>query len=170
MKTRVFYVLLVFFSVSPVALLFLLLLGEKVIYNNTPSYPMGLYLVEKKASYDKGDLVLVCMGDNKDFLSKNKGYIKKSIIYCKNGFAPLIKKIVAMDGDKVEVTQREVLINGQKQKNSSLIEEVKPCYGVHTLKQGEMWIMSDYHPASFDSRYFGTVATKNILGGVRYFW
>lgn len=45
MKTRAFYVLL---SVSPIAILFVFLLSGKVIYNNTPSYPMGLYLVEKK--------------------------------------------------------------------------------------------------------------------------
>lgn len=82
----------------------------------------------------------------------------------------MIKKIVAISGDTVKVTQRGVLINSKIQKNSSVIEKVKPFYGVHTLKQGEMWIMSDYHPASFDSRYFGAVATKNILGGVRYFW
>lgn len=130
-----FIIVLVYFGVT-----------KKVIYNATPSYPTGLYLVTSKNEYGKGDLVAVCTDGNNVFEAKNKGYIQRSTFYCANGFAPLIKKIAGVAGDKVDVTPRGVWINGDKQKNDLILPQVKPCLGRHKIGKGQIWIMSDFHP------------------------
>jgi len=167
MQSRAF---LVFVMVLPVFILYVSLASGKVIYNSTPSYPTGLYFVEQQSAYTKGELVLICADGNKEFEIKNKGYVTASTTHCTNGFAPLIKKIVANKNDVVEVTQAGVYINKVKQSKSTILPQVEACMGLHYLKDDAIWVMSDFNSASFDSRYFCELSINKIIGKVRFFW
>jgi type IV secretory pathway protease TraF len=38
------------------------------------------------------------------------------------------------------------------------------------LSDGELFLLSDTNPASFDSRYFGPIAASAVLGTARPLW
>jgi type IV secretory pathway protease TraF len=42
--------------------------------------------------------------------------------------------------------------------------------GFHSVRTGEVWLLSVHHPRSFDSRYFGAVPVTNIQGVARPIW
>ncbi len=134
--------------------------------NLTHSFPVGIYQINQKDSWKKGDLAVICPPNNIKFLKNNHGYIGKG--HCSSGTYPLLKKIVAIAGDEVEVKDF-VYVNGNLQKKSNVYKwnqftQMFPCYGKRTITPGMIWIMSDYNKMSFDSRYFCEVPTANVIG------
>ena len=81
---------------------------------------------------------------------------------------PLIKRIIAIEGDTVKIVGHSVYVNGE------LLEEdyifVDYAYPQHvielTVGEGEVFVMGDHRNASTDSRSFGTVDEDAILGKV----
>ena len=76
-----------------------------------------------------------------------------------------VKRIVGLPGEKVEVKNERVYINGK------LLAEPYLAYGVlsdpdgsWTLKNNEYFVMGDNRPGSNDSRYFGPVESRFLLG------
>lgn len=137
--------------------------------NITPSFPEGVWRLEP-GPVKKGMLVMFCPPDNSIIrIGKRRGYIPSGM--CRPGwYAPLIKRIVAVSGDRVTVTETGVFVNGLKLKNSGLLKTDSagrplPCsVGSSIVPTGYAWLMSDYNPESFDSRYFGQVSVKQIEG------
>lgn len=82
-----------------------------------------------------------------------------------NGKVPLLKRVVAIAGDRVEVGDEGVRINGKllpmsRPKTVTRSGERLPiASGEHVLKDGEIWAAGE-HEDSFDSRYFGPVLLK----------
>lgn len=140
--------------------------GYKI--NTTESYPTGIYKVDTNKKADRGAMVLVCPPKNRIFLeAKERGYLGDGI--CEGGITPLLKKIAGLPGDKIVVSNGLVYINGILQKNSDVFEKDgrnRPLkiYPGGVVKEGEIFIMSDYNKMSFDSRYFGVVPSENIIG------
>lgn len=171
LKANVIFVIVSFTALFS---LYIALESGKVVYNATPSYPTGLYLVEKSEVYEKNDLVLICPENNVLFEKNNFGFVKQDDQYCSK-YQPLIKKIVGIPGDKVAVGKK-VIVNGTEMKNSQVFtistrgDLLYPCYGEHNLSGSEIWVMSDFEPRSYDSRYFCALSRENIIGKVRYFW
>jgi conjugative transfer signal peptidase TraF len=96
-----------------------------------------------------------------------QGYAQKNSS-CPNQTPQLLKKILGLEGDRVEL-QRAVTINNHPIKNSKLFRKDRngnllPIQHSQTIKKGYFWAMSDYNERSFDSRYFGQVPLKNIIG------
>lgn len=78
--------------------------------------------------------------------------------------APLIKPIVARAGDEVLLDAEGVHVNGRLLANSRALEADRqgaalPQLGParFTVGEGEVWVVSQFTPRSFDSRYFGPV-------------
>jgi conjugative transfer signal peptidase TraF len=82
-----------------------------------------------------------------------------------NGKVPLIKRVVAVAGDRVVVDWDGVTINGERLENSAPKRfardgsALQTARGVHVLEPGQVWVAGE-HPDSFDSRYFGPVSLK----------
>jgi len=134
--------------------------------NLTHSFPIGIYQIDKKTPWEKGNLVVVCPPNNNQFKKNNHNYLGEG--RCPSGTYPLLKKIVAVAGDDVEVKDF-VYIEGKLQTNSNVYKwnnlvRMFPCYGKHTITPGMIWVMSDYNNRSFDSRYFCEVPEANIIG------
>lgn len=141
-------------------------------YNSTPSYPIGLYKVDKTdVKISRGKLILICPPDTKFFHKANaNGYVAKG--FCPSGFEPLIKKIAGIPGDDIFIN-KSVYINGIKQPKSRVYDRDPRGYKLkhppkkaYHLKKNQLFLLSDYNKRSFDSRYFGPVTVDLIQGSI----
>jgi signal peptidase I len=83
---------------------------------------------------------------------------------------PLIKRVVGLPGDRVEVREGKVYINGQAYKEPYLDQETWGSYGLETVPEEHVFVLGDNRRASNDSRSFGVVPYDDIIGRawVRY--
>ncbi len=76
----------------------------------------------------------------------------------------LIKRIIALPGETVQVSNGSVLINGQRLEEPYLNVETRGSYGPLTVPQDHVFVMGDNRGASNDSRSFGPVPIDQIVG------
>jgi conjugative transfer signal peptidase TraF len=141
-------------------------LGYRI--NLSESYPRGIYKSIPKKTIEYGDFVMFCPKDSplmQEALKRN--YVLNGT--CDGGYYPLLKKVVALEGDKVEIKEY-VYINGKKQKKSKLYKKdpkgnllPRSKEDNITITQGYMFLLSDYHALSFDSRYIGAVEMNRTI-------
>ncbi|WP_139454153.1 signal peptidase I [Campylobacter armoricus] len=126
---------------------FLLILSYLIFYfggfhfNYTRSMPLGLYKEINSSTLNKNDIVLLKIPQKKEIL---------------------LKKIVAVSGDFVEVNKQGVFINKTLMPNSKIFSfdskgnplKFKPFK--HRLKKNELFVMGE-NIKSYDSRYFGVI-------------
>jgi len=126
-----------------------------IVLNVTGSMSGTLY---KLGHGEKGSLASFC-----------SPIARQSIGYgaCPDGSLPLLKKVVAVAGDRVTAADHGLQINGQPLPNSRPLDldtqgrALPHLRGSFTLKQGEIWVAGE-HPNSFDSRYFGPVKFPRV--------
>jgi len=155
-------------TILSLTLLFALIyqLGYRI--NLSESYPKGIYKTIPKQTIEYGDFVMFCPQDSplmQEALKRQ--YILRG--QCRGGFYPLLKKVVALEGDNVKINDY-VYINGKKQKKSKLYNKdpkgnLLPRSNETniTIAKGYMFLLSDYHELSFDSRYIGEVELNTTL-------
>lgn len=138
--------------------------------NTTPSFPLGLWQIEPMAhGVAVGDTVFICPppGDPLMKTGRDRGYLHRGAL-CPGGFAPLIKTIVATAGQKVMVSGGEVFIDGVRLLLSAVLARdgegrAMRAYSGGIVPLGFVFLHSDF-VASYDSRYFGPIPAKGILG------
>jgi conjugative transfer signal peptidase TraF len=135
-----------------------------VIWNASPSVPVGLYLVTK-ASPRIGDLVVVRLPPVIAAFAARRGYLPAS--------AYLLKPIAAVAGDLVCRLGDHVFVRGILAGAAAATDtdgNAMPSWqGCRILQMGEVFVLAD-HPASFDSRYFGPLDTASIVGRAVLLW
>lgn len=76
-----------------------------------------------------------------------------------------VKRIVGLPGDEIEIKEEQVFINNHQLDESYLNYNVgTDPDGTWTLKENQYFVMGDNRPNSNDSRYFGPVEKRFILG------
>ena len=147
-------------------------------WNKTKSYPSGVYrfVVAGPETIQNGDLVLACPEDNeRQKEARTRGYLPYGL-GCPGGYAPLIKKAIALPGDSVVVSQDHIRVNGEAIKNTSRLDtdsQGRPMPALPDsaeVKDGQVWLVSDYNARSWDSRYFGAMPLNSIQGRVYPIW
>ena len=147
-------------------------LGVRV--NRTPSFPMGLYRLTG-AEWGRGDLVFLRVPPDRSIfqLARSRGYLPAG--FQPGGYSLLLKRVVAVAGDKVEIGAA-VSVNGRELSNSQLRDRDSAGRPIPheaaggVVPAGFVWVMSEYSPFSFDSRYFGPLPASLILGRARPLW
>jgi conjugative transfer signal peptidase TraF len=141
-----------------------------VRFNGTSSFPVGLYVATGKDVH-KGDLVMVSLPSPPVFeMARERGYL--NVAY--SPVARIMKRIVGVGGDRVTIDSSGVYVNGTRLKNSApLLRDAAgrpmPQYPLkdYVLDPDELLLMSEYNPASFDSRYFGPLHSTTTESVVR---
>jgi signal peptidase I len=91
------------------------------------------------------------------------------------GERPLVKRVIAVGGDIVEVRDREVFVNGVAQNEpfaawgeTSSEKDFRP----RQVPQGSLFVLGDNREASQDSRVWATpfVRTEHVLGKAMYIY
>jgi signal peptidase I len=80
---------------------------------------------------------------------------------------PFIKRIIGVGGDRVEIADGGVLVNGVALDEDYVARgTTEPDCGesVWNVPQGEIFLMGDHRNQSQDSRCFGTVAVDRVVG------
>jgi conjugative transfer signal peptidase TraF len=139
-------------------------LGYEV--NFSRSMPIGLYAVTQDSLY-RGQMVAACLPAAVATFGRARGYLGAG--ECEDGSAPVLKRIVAMEGDAVEVRQEGVWVNGHPVTHSAVRahdpkgrELPRQKNGVYLIPPGELLLMGT-DPLSWDGRYFGPVAVGNVV-------
>ncbi len=138
--------------------------------NLTPSEPLGLWRIEKlQRPVSIGDLVFLCPPTTAVFEeARRRGYLRRGL--CPSGFAPLIKSVAALPGQRVDITNH-VLIDGRLVPASSVWRTdgegraINPDPG-GVVPPHHLFLHSPF-ASSYDSRYFGPVPDSGLLGLAR---
>lgn len=83
-----------------------------------------------------------------------------------------VKRIVGLPGDIVEVTERELLINGESQhrRSDNSAESQPPKVSKQTVPAGSYFVLGDNRDLSRDSRNFGFLSHGEITGVITYLY
>jgi conjugative transfer signal peptidase TraF len=154
-----------------IAYLFAAVVGVRI--NTSYSLPMGLYIATGDPS---APLVEFCPTGYFARQSSERGYRTRGTA-CPDGAVPLLKPIIAKEGDVVETTPQGIKVNG------ILLPQTAPSskdarsrvltpwpLGVYRVKPGTIWVASSYNRGSYDSRYMGPVPVSQIRRRLRPLW
>jgi signal peptidase I len=123
-----------------------------------PTVQPGEYVLVDKLfggalGYHRGDIVVLHIPET----------------YTSEPLAPLIKRVVATGGERLQIHDGAVFIDGVK-----LAEPYLPAGTQTTLQDGttldmvipagSLWVMGDHRDASTDSRMFGPVLIDHVVG------
>lgn len=138
--------------------------GFGVRLNTTGSLPLGLYIV---SSGPDAKLVEFCPPEPFSAVSVSRGYRNPGV--CPDGDGPLMKPVVAIAGDTVENSELGVAVNGKLLRNTAPLSRdskgrplVHFPFGTYRVEADMVWVVSSFHPRSFDSRYFGPISVPAI--------
>lgn len=155
---------------------FLVFQRYDLVYNTSASYPLGVYQRHPiNREIKRGDLVLFCL--SKGFYSAlilDRGYLPSGS--CESGFAPLLKRVYALGGDHVVVKEEGIRVNGGEIIHHSrpMVKDLKgrwlPLMDSGIVTDNYYAVLSDHHPRSFDSRYFGTIHRDDIAYFAKPIW
>ncbi len=138
-------------------------------FNFTRSLPRGIYReVDKRI--DRGRIALLCLPGPVAAQALERGYLRRGS--CPSGVEPVGKIVVALPGDLVGIDDRGVQVNGE------LLTETEPqltdsggrppprlLLAPAALAPGQGSVIGP-PPRSFDSRYFGSISTSQIVAVV----
>lgn len=132
----------------------------RVVYNASASVPVGWYRVEPARELHAGDIVLMRLPARIAILADRRGYLPADV--------PLLKRIGAVPPQHVCVHGGTVRIDGAPvaavlpvDRWGRLLPRWRTC---RRLREGELFLLSTAHPASFDSRYYGPVLVADVIG------
>ncbi|WP_422120007.1 S26 family signal peptidase, partial [Hyphomonas chukchiensis] len=109
----------------------------------------------------RGDLVVSNLPEEASKLASERHYLAPGI--------PVIKTVRALDGDRVCEIDGVLEINGAPTVRLLPADRLgralpSPWKGCSQLQPGEVLLLSDRTPDSFDGRYFGAVRKSDIVG------
>jgi conjugative transfer signal peptidase TraF len=146
-------------------------LGVRV--NTSSSLPLGLYV---RTQSESATLIEFCPAEPFASISRTRGYRTRGFA-CPDGAVPLLKPIIAKEGDTVVVSPQGVAVNGR------LLPKTKPMTadaagrpltpwpdGTHRVARGTVWVASTYNRGSYDSRYMGPIDIRHIRRRLRPLW
>ncbi len=129
--------------------------------------PIGLYR-EVQTQVISGSLVEVCLPDAVAKIGLERSYLAGG--RCLNGAEPVIKEVIAVGGDTVDLHNENIQVNGRAVSNSKTLTEDRGGRGIlavprqrYVLQANELWLYGNHHIASWDSRYFGAIHSRYVI-------
>lgn len=109
-------------------------------------------------------------GDLAFYYRLQKEYNISDVVVVEKDDEKQIRRIIAKAGDKVEITEEGLKINGYLQRETGIYEETLPYVEgiVFPLEvpENEYFVLGDSRSNAKDSRIYGTVKKEEMKGGV----
>ena len=89
-----------------------------------------------------------------------------------NGGEAIVKRVIAIEGDTVQIRENGIYVNGSllRETDGSLGYTIDNysyrAMGEQVIGEGKVFLLGDHRSVSYDSRSFGQVDAKAILGRV----
>lgn len=140
--------------------------SPKIIYNLSSSAPRGWYMLKAPAELSRGDFALVKLPPPIARFADQRGYLPMTV--------PLLKRVGAVAGDRVCERRGLVHINGiptaQSLERDGAGRFLVTWNDCRRLEAVELFLLGTSSAASFDSRYYGPVTAKSVLGVAVPLW
>jgi conjugative transfer signal peptidase TraF len=154
------------FAVGSIVVALMYRPSPRIIYNPSSSAPRGWYMVKAPAELSRGDFALVKLPAPIARFADQRGYLPMTV--------PLLKRVGAVEGDRVCGNLGIVYINGiptaqslERDGAGRLLITWSDC---RRLKAVELFLLGTSSAASFDSRYYGPVTEKSVIGVAVPLW
>lgn len=138
----------------------------KLIWNASPSVPVGFYTIDTDGPFDVPDLVAVTVAEPLAAVFAERGYLPKGAL--------LLKRIVGVSGQVVCRSNRTISVDGAAV--GSALErdragrELPVWQGCRRVSAGAVFLMNVDVRDSLDGRYFGPISTDQIIGRAVPLW
>ena len=138
----------------------------QLVYNASPSVALGWYLLVPASRFTDGMLVIARLPSVAARLAAERDYLPITV--------PVVKRVAAHRGELVCERSRILSIDGRPVARALMADSAGrplPAWsGCHTLARGEYLLLGDGRSDSYDSRYFGPVMARAILGRAIPVW
>lgn len=138
----------------------------RLVWNVSPSVPLGLYRIVPPTDPLPGELVAVRPSPGLARFMAERQYVEAGAL--------LIKPVAAVGGATVCRIGERVTINGHHVANAlnhdRLIRRLPRWAGCHRLREDQLFLIAPATSGSFDSRYFGPLDRATIVGRALPVW
>jgi signal peptidase I len=83
-----------------------------------------------------------------------------------SGQEDLIKRVIALGGDRVEIRDNQVFVNDSALYEPYISDPAMPDMALQTIPTGMIWVMGDHRcgGCSQDSRFIGPIPVEDVIG------
>ncbi|MFN5040046.1 MAG: S26 family signal peptidase [Bradyrhizobium sp.] len=138
----------------------------KLLWNASPSAPIGFYTIDFDGPFEVTDLVAVDAPEPLATFLAERGYLPKGI--------PLLKRILGVSGQTVCRIGRTIAVDGIEMgaalERDRIGRELPVWEGCRRIHTGEVYLMNWQVRDSLDGRYFGLTSTDQIIGHAVPLW
>jgi conjugative transfer signal peptidase TraF len=161
-------VVLLFMDIGLAALLMPLAAPNRVqiVYNPSDSVPRGWYRIGPADSLQVGSIVLARLPAHVAALAAQRGYLPTGISLLKR-IGAVAPQRVCVDGTSVRIDDVAVAAVMRADGLGRPLSAWQQC---RRMAHGELFLLSNTNPASFDSRYFGPIRASDVIGNARPIW
>ena len=154
---------------SPVLLLIAALKIAGIRFHYTNSMPIGFYERIQTTKIANNDLAAVCLPNSISKVGLERRYIARGT--CHNGSTPVLKKVIAIPGDSVFLSNLYIVVNHvsytapfqSRDRHNYIVKKWIKNGGYKNINS--YWLYGANDPLySWDSRYYGGVKKSNIIG------
>jgi conjugative transfer signal peptidase TraF len=137
-----------------------------VVYNASPSAPLGWYAMHVSTSLRLGDYVVADLPPEIATFAEQRAYLPHTV--------PILKHVGALGGQHVCVQNRIVSIDGRAIGRALLRDGAHRQLPVwdhcRVLSADEIFLFSAEPQGAFDSRYFGPISRTAVRGTAQPLW
>lgn len=138
----------------------------RLVWNVSASVPIGLYRIVPGPAPHRGELVAVRPTPALTRYMASRRYVEAGAL--------LVKPLAAVEGQQVCRTGAVITIDGVEVAIARAADRERrplPVWtGCRHLRADTVFLLAPLVTASFDGRYFGTVATSSIVGRAVPIW
>jgi len=137
-----------------------------LLWNATPSSPLGLYWIRSSRALRVGDTAVAWPPAAARSLAARRHYLPADV--------PLVKNVGAVGGSRICGIGSAVFVNGRRavvRRARDRAGRVLPWWtGCHILRKGEVLLLTPRVAEAFDGRYFGITRSKDVIGRGQRLW
>ena len=164
--TRCIWAGIAFITVVAIAVSTAIDMPTVLLWNASPSAPIGLYRLQSIDHLEPRDLVAVAAPDPIAAFIAERGYLPPDI--------PLLKHVAGLPGQIVCRHRRSITVDGislgEAQHTDNLGRPMPVWRDCRRITFDEVFLMNPHVEASLDGRYFGPIPRSAVLARATAIW